>query len=143
MLSHASRSEFIEHPVAALAVRGKELQLESTAGVARRLLASRAVKVVPVLSGRRYVGAVDRAALARARDNVPVRALARDLLPVATAQTPAEEALAALDAHGGTRLVVLDEDDATYVGLVCLRGDRRRLCVDRDRLDGECGSSSR
>ena len=142
-LSPVTRNEITNRPVAALAVRGKELQLESTAGDARRLLASRAVKVVPVLSGRRYVGAVDREVLARASDDVPVRTLARDLLPVATARTPAEEALAAPDVHGGTRLVVLDEDDATYVGLVCLRGDRRRLCVDRDRLDSQRRSPSR
>ena len=32
-------------------------------------------------------------------------------------------------------LVVLDEDEMTYVGLVCLRGDRHRLCVDTARLD--------
>ena len=143
MLSHLSRSELVDRPVAAIAVRGKELQLETTAGAARRLLASRAVKVVPVLSGRRYVGAVDRDTLTRARDDLPVRALARDLLPVATAQTPAQEALDTLDAHGGTRLVVLDEDEATYVGLVCLRGDRRWLCVDSDRLDRRLRDSGR
>lgn len=44
--------------------------------------------------------------------------------------------LEALDAHGGTRLVVLQEDGATYVGLVCLRGDRERLCLDSERLRG-------
>jgi CBS domain-containing protein len=136
MLSHASRSELGDEPVAALAVRGKELQLGSTVAAARRLLASRAVKVVPVLRGRRYVGAVDPEALAGAADDGSLGALARDLLPVATAQTPAGEALAALDAHGGTRLVVLEEDASTYVGIVCLRGDRDRLCVDRDRLVG-------
>jgi len=136
MLAHISRTEVIDQPVAALAVRGKELQLGDTAGVARRLLARRAVKVVPVLAGQRYVGAVDRDALAVVADErVPVQELVRDLLPVATAATPAPDALAALDAHGGTRLVVLDEDEMTYVGLVCLRGDRHRLCVDTARLD--------
>jgi len=134
MLSHASRSELGAEPVAALAVCGKELQLESTAAAARSLLASRAVKVLPVLSGRRYVGAVDREMLTRTAHDEPVGELARDLLPVATARTPAHKALAALDARGGTRLVVLEEDGATYVGIVCLRGDRNRLCVDRDRL---------
>ena len=68
-------------------------------------------------------------------DGIPIQELARDLLPVATAATPALDALAILDAHGGTRLVVLDEDETTYVGLVCLRGDRRRLCVGRDRFE--------
>ena len=131
MLSHVSRTEVIDQPVAALAVRGKELQLGDTAGAARRLLARRAVKAVPVLAGQRYVGAVNRDALAGVNDDrIPVQELARDVLPVATATTPALDALAALDTHGGTRLVVLAEDAATYVGLVCLRGDRERLCVD-------------
>ena len=77
MLAHISRTEVIDQPVAALAVRGKELQLDDTAGEARQLFTRRAVKVVPVL----------------------------------------------------------DEDEMTYVGLVCLRGDRHRLCVDTARLD--------
>ena len=37
-----------------------------------------------------------------------------------------------LDAHGPTRLVVLDVDRTTYVGIVCLRSDRERLCVDAE-----------
>ncbi len=35
--------------------------------------------------------------------------------------------------HGGTRLVVVDEDDR-YLGIVCLREDRTRLCIDPARL---------
>jgi len=143
MLSHVNRIEVIEQPIAALCVRGKELQLSDTAGAARRLLARRAVKVVPVLAGQRYVGAVDRDALAGVDDDrIPLRELARDMLPVATATTPAHAALEALDAQGGTRLIVLDEDETTYVGLVCLRGDRRRLCVERDRLERRLGVPS-
>ena len=136
MLSHISRTEIIDQQVVALAVRDKELQLGDTVGAARRLLARRAVKVVPILVGQRYVGAVDRDVLAgTSDDDVSMQELARDLLPVVTAATPALDALATLDAHGGTRLVVLDEDEMTYVGLVCLRGDRHRLCVDTARLD--------
>ncbi len=143
MLAQISRTEVIDQPVAALAVRDKDLQLDDTAGAARRLLARRAVKVVPVLAGHRYVGAVDRDALARANDDHILQGLARDLLPVATATTPARVALDALDAQGGTRLVVLDEDKTTYVGLVCMRGDRHRLCVDKDRLERGLTVSSR
>lgn len=142
-LSHVSRSELGDAPVSTIAVRGKELQVESTVGAARRLLARRAVKVVPVLSGRHYVGVVDQDVLAGQRDDLPVRVLARALVPIATARTPAREALAELDTHGGTRLVVLEGDEATYVGVVCLRGDRRRLCVDRTRLDSRSGGSER
>jgi len=142
-LSHVSRSELGEGPVSVIAVHGKELQLESSAGAARRLLARRAVKVVPVLSGRRYVGVVDRDALAGIQDAVPVGVLARDLVPVAGASTPMHEALRALDADGGSRLVVVDEHDGTYVGIVCLRADRSGLCVERTRLDAGPGGSQR
>jgi CBS domain-containing protein len=112
-------------------VSGKELQLDDTAGAARLLLARHAVKTIPVLDGRRYVGAVDRELLATVGDDVPMHELATSsLLPTSAAATPAWDALAALDAHGGTRLVVLAADGETYVGIVCLRGDRDRLCVD-------------
>ena len=144
MLSHISRTEIIDQQVVALAVRDKELQLGDTVGAARRLLARRAVKVVPILVGQRYVGAVDRDVLAgTSDDDVSMQELARDLLPVVTAATPARDALATLDAHGGTRLVVLDEDKTTYVGLVCLRGDRRRLCVVKDRFERLLAVTSR
>ena len=62
-----------------------------------------------------------------------LEALARPLVPIEPETRRADEALAALDAHGGTRLVVVGEGDR-YVGIVCLRGDRRRLCVDAARL---------
>jgi regulator of cell morphogenesis and NO signaling len=48
------------------------------------------------------------------------------------ASTPAVEALAALDCAGARRLVVLDGE--AYVGLVCMRRDRVRLCVDSSNL---------
>lgn len=44
----------------------------------------------------------------------------------------AEEALAALDAEGSTRLVVPDDDGTTHVGLVCLRSDRAHLCIEAE-----------
>lgn len=139
-LTHAERHELSDRPVSALAVTGKELQLDSTVATARRLLAARAVKVLAVLDGRRYAGAVDEDTLAGAAASDPVRRLlAEDLAPVVTAETPAAEALAVLDAHGGTRLVVVDTDGATYVGVVCLRGDRRRLCVDPRRVAATAG----
>ena len=134
MLVHADRSALERYPIAALAVSGKELQAADGAEAARSLLARRGVKAVPVLDGDRYVGALDRRALAAAwSEDLPVGSLARDLLPVAEAATPAGDALASLDAHGATRLVVLGADGA-YLGLVCLRGDRRRLCVDPARV---------
>ncbi len=135
MLVHLDRDEVAAFPAAAITLRGKELQVDEPAAAARPLLARSTVKVIPVLDGARYVGAVDRDVLAGAAgEDVPVGQLAAPLLPVAAATAPTREALQALDTHGGSRLVVLAEDGATYVGLVCLRGDRRRLCLDSERL---------
>jgi CBS-domain-containing membrane protein len=136
-LADLDRGQLGELPVAAIAVRGKELQLDDTVSEARQLLTGRAVKVLPVLDGQRYLGAVDRDLLAEAPgDDAPVRSLAEGVLPVVVSTMPARNALDVLDEDGGTRLVVLAEDAATYVGVVCLRGDRKSLCVDASVAQG-------
>jgi CBS-domain-containing membrane protein len=124
-LAHGSIAE-------AITARGKELSTADTVAAARRLFENSAVRVLPVLEGTTYVGAVDRGALHDASADDAVVPLASSLVPIAVATTPAAEALAALDRHGSTRLIVLDEDRVTYVGLVCMRSDRKRLCVDAE-----------
>lgn len=117
----------------AITARGKELGVADTVADARRLFASHSVKILPVLDAATYVGAVGREAIA---DSIPPDAailpFATARVPTATAATPAVEALAALDREGSSRLVVLGNDQTTYVGLVCLRSDRQRLCVAAD-----------
>lgn len=141
---HRTRADLATRPIAvAITTRGKELSIDDTVADARRLLAARAIRVVPVLDGAAYVGAVDRDAIgADAPPSAAIGPLASPLLPTTTASTPAAEALAALDRDGGKRLVVLADDDATYVGLVCLRGDRDRLCVDAELTDDPITLSS-
>lgn len=135
MIVHFTRDELADFPVYATTLCGKALQVSDSSAEARRVFANQAVKVLPVLDGARYVGAVNREMVAMTPStDMPVGALATHLLPTATAMTPTRDALATLDAHGGSRLVVLGDDGATYVGLVCLRGDRRRLCLDSDRI---------
>lgn len=131
---HRTRTELAARPVAeAITARGKELSVADTAAVARGLFANHSVRVLPVLDGTAYIGAVDRDAIG---DDVPAAAailpFVADLLPTAVATTPTAEALAALDLDGSDRLVVLAADGATFVGLVCLRSDRERLCVDAE-----------
>lgn len=117
----------------AVSCRGKELRIDDTAAAARRLFENPSVQVIPVLDRAGYVGAVDRDMIADdLPDDAPVGPLAAPLLPTVTAPTPAVEALALLDARDSTRLVVLDVDRTTYVGIVCLRSDRERLCVDAE-----------
>jgi len=128
---HRHRDEFAFLPIsAAITTRGKELEVGDTVGAARRLFARHPVRALPVLDGTTYVGAVTRDAIGAAVPAAaPVLSFATDTLPTVVGDTPAPEALAALDRDGGKRLVVLGTDNATYVGLVCMRGDRKRLCV--------------
>lgn len=132
MIYHLTRHELADLPVAsAVMARGKELQADATAADARAIFRRGETLVLPVLDGDRYLGSVDRGLLGADHDDATIIAtLATAHVPVATASTPTAEALAWLDTHGGQRLVVVADDDNTYVGIVCLRTDRIRLCVD-------------
>jgi CBS domain-containing protein len=137
VIYHLTRHEIADLPVAAaVASRGKELQAGETVAAARRLFGGGETLVVPVLDGGRYVGSVDHETLgAAASDETPLGTIATDLVPVARADRRAADALEELDRHGGRRLVVVAEDGSTYVGIVCLRSDRLRLCVDAAHLE--------
>jgi CBS domain-containing protein len=115
-----------------ITVRGKELPADATVAAARALFVSNSVQLIPLLTGEAYAGAVTRDDLAGADDGDPVSAHAGGRPPVTTASTRLADALAALDADGGRRLVVLGDDRTTYVGLICLHRDRRRLCIDAE-----------
>ena len=130
---HLTREEVSAFPVGEITIGGKVVQADETVAAARHALASSAVKLLPVLDGVRYVGALDGETIEDADDDAPLATLALPLVPVEPESTRAGDALAALDAHGATRLVVVDDDDR-YVGIVCLRGDRERLCIDAARL---------
>jgi CBS domain-containing protein len=121
-----------------ITVRGKELAAAATVADARRLFGSSSVQIVPVLDGVAYVGAVTREHVEHAGDSEPITDLAtRDAAPIVRASTPLAEALGTLGDEGGRRIVVLGDDGSTYVGLVCLNRDRRRLCID-----AECHAAS-
>lgn len=121
-------------PIAqAVTSRGRVLDRTHTAKDARSLLANPSVTVIPVLDEGSYLGAVDASALGSdVPDSMPLAGLARPLIPTATASEPAEDAIVRLDRHGALRLVVLDDDARTYRGIVCLRSDRERICVDAE-----------
>jgi CBS domain-containing protein len=129
-----SRGELAGVSIAdAVTARGKELTVGDAAATARRLFENPSVQVIPVLDGGRYVGAVDRAAVhSGTSDAATLGSLARNMLPVCRAGTPAPVALDLLDECGANRLVVLDDHDESYVGLICVRSDRERLCVDAE-----------
>ena len=141
---HRYRDAFDSQPVsAAIAPRGKELSVGDTVAAARRFFACHPVTVLPVLHGQAYVGVVTEGAIGEETDgSLPILPFVSDALPTSTCDTPAPDALAALDRHGARRLVVLAEDNSTYVGLVCMRGDRRRLCVLAGPLDHPAGPAA-
>ena len=88
---------------------------------------------MPVLEGTAYVGAVLRDDLPpEAGGDEAIAAYATARPPTAIASTRLSDALAELDLDGGRRLVVLADDRTTYVGILCLRSDRRQLCVDAE-----------
>lgn len=115
-----------------ITVRGKELSADATVAAARALFASGSVQLIPVLDGDTYLGAVTRDDLDGADDAGRVAGLATMRTPSVTASTPLAEALRGLDEDGGRRVVVLGDDRTTYVGLLCLHRDRRRLCIDAE-----------
>lgn len=114
-------------------VRGRELGVDASVAEARRVFASASVQVVPLLDAAgRYRAALARDAVTSALDaDAPVLRLAGVRLPVVEAELDAEEGLRRMDETLANRLVVVDRD-RRYVGLVCLRSDRARLCVDAD-----------
>lgn len=136
MIYCLTRHELADLPIAAAVMqRGKELQLDATLEDVRRLFRGETL-VVPLLDGERYAGAIDRTALAAPGEpDAAIASLPRVDVPVVRASTTTAEALAELDRHGGRRLIVVADDGATYLGIVCMRTDRVRLCVDVARLE--------
>lgn len=130
---HASLLDVADRPVGSvITVRGKELQRGATVAQARELFDSSSVRLIPVLDGATYLGAVSRDDIAGAAAADPVERHALSSPPTAPASASTGEALMALAADGGRRLVVLGDDRTTYVGLICLHRDRQRLCIDAE-----------
>ncbi len=122
-----------DRPVADLITeRGKELPVEAGIGAARDLLRSESVRLVPLLdTDGRYVASITREAIEVAGDDDELASLATTKIPVLTSSTPLRDALVALEPDG-RRAVVVGDDGASYVGLVCLTSNRRQLCVDAE-----------
>lgn len=116
-----------------ITVRGRELGSDALVRDARDAFAGASIQVLPVLdAGGRYRGAIPRATVVEELDDDGLALpLAGDILPVAPTDLDAEQALRLMDETQATRLVVVGPDDL-YVGLVCLRTDRLRLCVDAE-----------
>jgi CBS domain-containing protein len=130
---HATVSDLADRTAReVVTVRGKELPVDATVAAGRALLASSSLRLIPLLEGDAYAGAVERDAIAAADDGEPIAAYATQRTPVTTASTRVADAIAALGEDGGRRLVVLGDDRTTYVGLICLHREGQRLCIDAE-----------
>lgn len=113
-------------------VRNRELTLDATLADAKAHFASSSVQVLPVLDGGVYVGSVARDAMPTGgEDTAPLRPYVADALPIVDEALPAAAVLDHLDRLDARRAAVVDVT-GRYVGLVCVRSDRKRLCVDAE-----------
>jgi hypothetical protein len=118
-------------------VRGKELPADATVADGRAIFASGSVRLIPLLDGADYAGAVGRDDLEGADDGAAIAAHASVRPPTAAASDRVGDVVAGLGQGGDRRVVVLGDDGRTYVGLMCLDRDRTRLCID-----AECEAAS-
>jgi CBS domain-containing protein len=113
-------------------VRGKELPADATVAEGRAIFASGSVRLIPLLDGGAYTGAVGRDDLEGAADDAAIADHATAQPPIAAASARVGDVVAGLGEDAGRRVVVLGDDGRTYVGLMCLDRDRARLCIDAE-----------
>jgi CBS domain-containing protein len=111
--------------------RPKTMPADARVADARRAFENPSVRTV-LLAGEdgTFRGAVERDAVpAGAPDDEQAVAYA-DTDPVTTTpDTPIPEAIKLLDSRGEPRLIVLDEDGSTLVGLLCFNRGSSEFCV--------------
>jgi CBS domain-containing protein len=113
-------------------VRGKELPADATVAEGRAIFESGSVRLIPLLDGGAYAGAVGRGDLDGADDGAAIAGHAAAQPPTAAASDSLADVVAGLGEDSGRRVVVLGDDGRTYVGLMCFDRDRTRLCIDAE-----------
>jgi CBS domain-containing protein len=103
----------------------KTLPADVTVAEARAALDRASTKMLLLVDGRRFYGAVTTIPDDAERD-APAISFADDSPPTATEEMAASEALEVLDHRPNGRLVVLDGQD--LAGLVCLTNDGMDFC---------------
>jgi len=105
--------------------RPKTLAADVTVTEARVALENASVKMLLLVDGRRFCGAIT-AFPDDADPDAPAVDFVDESPPTATERTPVSEALERLDHRPHGRLVVLDGEDLR--GLVCLTNDGMGFC---------------
>jgi CBS domain-containing protein len=111
--------------------RPKTLSGRATAAEARAFFDNPKVVSALVADGDRFVGLLERSDLpSLLAGSTPIRTFARREIATITPDLPVTDAMEILDARGLSRLVVLDADGQTLVGLLCLDRQRAGFCAD-------------
>lgn len=99
-------------------------------GEVRRAFEQSSQRVVLLVDGSTFRGAIDREALdPHASDTAPAASFASREVVTVTPATPLAEAVELLDRSREPRLVVLDEDGHTLRGLLCFNQSSASFCV--------------
>jgi CBS domain-containing protein len=110
--------------------RPKTFRPDITVGEARQAFRQSSQRVVLLVDGSSFQGAIDRDALdPEAPDAAPAATFARLDVTTVTPGTPLADALELLDRNREPRLVVLDEDGHTLRGLLCFNQSSASFCV--------------
>src|SRR5262245_18518953 len=106
--------------------RPKTLPADVSVAEARRALESTSMKMLLLVDGDRFYGAVTTIP-DDAKPDTPAIAFTDEAPPTATAESPAVLAVEQLEHRPNGRMVVLD-DEERLVGLVCLAKDGETFC---------------
>lgn len=111
--------------------RPKTLPADSVVSDVRALFDAHAgVKTIILAEDGVFRGAIDRHGLpAEAADDEPASYYADHQPNVVTPGTPMREAIPLLEGSREPRLIVLDEDGAVLLGLVCAKPGAKTFCV--------------
>ncbi len=110
--------------------RPKTFRSDIAVGEVRRAFEQSSQRVVLLVDGATFQGAIDRDALdPNAPDTAAAVGFARRDVASVTPATPLADAVEILDRNREPRLVVLDEDGQTLRGLLCFNQSSASFCV--------------
>lgn len=107
----------------------KTLPHTATVDEARAFFDNPKVVSAVLLDGPSFVGLLNRSDVpSLLPGHSPVGTFARRSVPTITPDRPVSEAIETLDGRGLARMVVLDQDGSTMLGLLCLDLQRAGFC---------------
>ncbi|MEA2323044.1 MAG: hypothetical protein QOD81_2894 [Solirubrobacteraceae bacterium] len=111
--------------------RPKTVPADATVAELREHFRNPRVRTALLADGSRFAGAVAAEELPDGADGCgPARAYARLDVPSVAPDADVAEALGVMDGLGDHRLIVLDADGSTLLGLLCLDKTGASFCVD-------------